>query len=60
MKPRLEGVLYVVRAEAISRPLPVVRDRYRGVLGQRQLSDGTVLCSSSYSSVVGISEVVGS
>jgi hypothetical protein len=47
MKPRLEGVFYVVRADAISRQLPVVRDsgNTKTVLVQTQLS---------YSSVPGV------
>jgi hypothetical protein len=40
MKPRLEGVFYVVRADAISRQLPVVRYSWNTetVLVQTQLS----------------------
>jgi hypothetical protein len=40
MEPRIAGVFYVVRADAISRQLPVVRDSWNTetVLVQTQLS----------------------
>jgi hypothetical protein len=65
MEPQLEGVFYVVRADAISCQLPVVRDssrteavtvQYSPVPHQIHLSTTAVLneIQLSYSSVPGV------